>query len=297
MKLRLATRRSPLALWQADEVARLLRRAHPGIEIESLPISTTADERLDLTIAELGGKGAFATQVQALVVAGEADAAVHSAKDLPSITVPDLVLAAVPRRGNPFDVLVGAKLNDLPSGATILTGSARRRVQLQHRRPDISFGELRGNIATRLGRIPDRGAIVMAAAALERLGVTSPTMQLLGLEAMVPQVGQGALAVECRADDAAVRELLAVIEHRPSRIRLEAERDFLVELGGDCDLPAGAFAELGPNSAVTVTAVLAGRSGTPLERRSITGAVSSHPGARIATDLRSVVPVDPKGER
>ncbi len=137
----------------------------------------------------------------------------------------------------------------------------------------------------------------MAAAALERLGVTSQTTELLGLEAMVPQVGQGTLAVECRADDDEVRELLAAIEHRPSRIRLDAERDFLVELGGDCDLPAGAFAELGPNSSVTLTAMLAGRSGTPLERRSITDHVSSHPGARIATELRSLVPLEPEGER
>ncbi len=289
MRIRLATRQSPLALWQANHVAALLQAAHPGLEVVLVPATTTADERLDLTIAELGGKGAFATQIQAMVARGRADAAVHSAKDLPSSTAPGLTLAAVPIRGNPYDVLVGATLHDLVYGATVRTGSARRRVQLQAIRPDIAFEELRGNIATRLTKIPEGGAIVMAAAAFERLGLTDPVPHPLDPSIMVPQVGQGALAVECRADDALTQSLLADIEDGPSRVRLDVERQFLQELGGDCELPAGAFAELHADGTVTITGILAHPSGHPLHRGSVTDDAVSEPGKRLAITLRELL--------
>ncbi|NNF56511.1 MAG: hydroxymethylbilane synthase [Acidimicrobiales bacterium] len=285
MRIRLATRQSPLALWQANHVAALLQASYPDLEVVLVPASTTADERLDLTIAELGGKGAFATQIQAMVGAGLADAAVHSAKDLPSSTASGLALATVPRRGNPYDVLVGAALHDLASGATVRTGSARRRVQLQAIRPDIAFEELRGNIATRLTKIPEGGAIVMAAAAIERLGLTDPVAYPLDPSIMVPQVGQGALAVECRAEDTQTKTLLAEIEDRPSRLRVDVERQFLQELGGDCELPAGAFAELHADGAVTITGILADPSGDSLHRGSVTDQVASAPGRRLAVML------------
>ncbi len=289
MRLRLATRRSPLALWQANEVARLLVAAHSGIEVELVPTSTTADERLDLSIADLGGKGAFATQVQAMVAADLADAAVHSAKDLPSSTTPGLVLAAVPERGNPFDVLVGSSLEQLAEGATVRTGSSRRRVQLQAARSDLRFEELRGNIQTRLGKIPRGGAIVMAAAAFERLAIVDPLPHALPVEVMIPQVGQGSLAVECRLDDGPTAEILAAIEHEPSRVRLDVEREFLVELGGDCDLPAGAYAELGDDGSVSITGILAEPSGLPLVRRTVVGLPDHQPGAALAVKLRSIL--------
>ena len=168
---------------------------------------------------------------------GRADFAVHSAKDLPSATVPGLVLAAVPERGDPRDALVGRTLADLPNGATVATGSQRRRVQLAQIRPDLVFAELRGNMATRLSKVPDGGAIVVAAVALQRLQLAEHLAEILSPDEMVPQVGQGALGVECRADDEVVRGMLAAIEHAPSRRRVDAERAFLVELGGDCDLP------------------------------------------------------------
>ncbi|MBT8239808.1 MAG: hydroxymethylbilane synthase, partial [Acidimicrobiia bacterium] len=287
VSLRLATRQSPLALWQASEVARLLVAAHPGLDVDLIPTSTTADERLDLTIADLGGKGAFATQVQAMVAAGLADAAVHSAKDLPSTTGPGLVLAAVPERANPLDVLVGAPLDRLPEGATIRTGSARRRVQLLTVRPDLRFEELRGNIQTRLTKIPAGGAIVMAAAALDRLRITDPQSHPLSVDVMVPQVGQGTLAVECRDDDGVTAELLDAIEHGPSRVRLEVEREFLVELGGDCELPAGAYAELEADGRVSIVGILADPSGQPFQRRTVIGYPDNEPGAALAAELRS----------
>ena len=289
MKVRLATRQSPLALWQANEVARLLQLVHAGLEVELVPTSTTADERLDLTIADLGGKGAFATQVQAMVAAGQADAAVHSAKDLPSLTAPGLVMVAVPERANPADVLIGSSLTDLAPGAVVRTGSARRRVQLQAVRPDLVFEELRGNIQTRLQKVPAGGAIVMAAAALERLNITDPVAHTLGVDEMVPQVGQGSLAVECREDDTQTASIMAAIEHAPSRLRLDMERHFLVELGGDCELPAGAFAELEADGQVTVTGILADPSGVRFFRRSITGDPEDRPGARLAVELRSTL--------
>lgn len=289
MSLRLATRQSPLALWQAHEVARLLTVAHPGLSIELVPTSTTADERLDLTIADLGGKGAFATQVQAMVAADLADAAVHSAKDMPSTIAEGMMLAAVPERANPYDVLVGAPLEELAEGAIIRTGSARRRVQLQAVRPDLRFEELRGNIQTRLDKIPLGGAIVMAAAAFERLNIVDPPPHQLSLEVMVPQVGQGSLAVECRAGDNRTAELLAAIEHEPSRARLDLEREFLVELGGDCELPAGAYAQLEADEMVTIVGVLADPSGQPFIRRSITGRHGESLGAALASELRSIL--------
>ena len=240
--LRAATRGSPLARWQADHVAALLAAAHPGVQVEIVVVDTEGDRRLDVPISAFGGKGVFAKEVQAAVLDGRADFAVHSAKDLPSVTVDGLALACVPERGNPRDALVGATLDELAPGAEVATGSQRRRAQLAAHRPDLVFTELRGNMATRLSKVPTGGAIVVAAVALERLGLADQIAETLTVDQLIPQVGQGALAVECRADDQRTRQLLGAIEHRPSRRRVDAERAFLAELGGDCDLPAGAHA-------------------------------------------------------
>jgi len=243
-RLRAATRRSPLARWQAEHVAARLEAAHPGLTVELVALETEGDRRLDVPIAHIGGKGVFAKEVQQAVLDGRADLAVHSAKDLTAVTGTGLALAAVPERGDPRDALVGGRLADLPHGATIATGSQRRRVQLAALRPDLRFVELRGNMAARLAKVPEGGAIVVAAVALERLGLAERIAERFAVDRLVPQVGQGALAVECRADDDRSRELLAAVQHAPSRRRLDAERAFLAELGGDCDLPAGAHATL-----------------------------------------------------
>ena len=240
--LRAATRGSPLALWQADHVGRLLGVVHPGLTVETVVVDTEGDRRLDVPISAFGGKGVFAKEVQSAVLDGRADFAVHSAKDLPSVPIPGLRLASVPERGDPRDALVGASLGSLPPGATVATGSQRRRAQLARLRPDLRFAELRGNMATRLSKVPDGGAIVVAAVALERLGLADRIDETLSVDQLIPQVGQGALAIECRDDDAETLALLLAVEHGPSRRRVDAERAFLAELGGDCDLPAGAHA-------------------------------------------------------
>ena len=239
MALRAATRGSALARWQADTVARLL-----GQPVEMVIISTTGDQRPDIPIAALGGQGVFVKEVQAAVLEGRADFAVHSAKDLPSAPAPGLTIAAIPERGDPRDALVGATLDGLRPGALIATGSVRRRAQLAWLRPDLTFTGLRGNIDTRLTKIPSGGAVVMAAAALQRLGREDRIAQILEPTLMVPQVAQGALAVECREDDTATQAALAPLDHGPSRTAVTAERAFLAILGGGCDLPVGAFARL-----------------------------------------------------
>jgi hydroxymethylbilane synthase len=228
------------------------------------------------------------------VIGGAADLAVHSAKDLPAVTGEGLLLAAVPERGDPRDALVGARLADLPEGATVATGSQRRRVQLAELRPDLVFVELRGNMATRLGKVPDGGAIVVAAVALERLGLADHLADVLGVDRLVPQVGQGALAVEVRADDEATSALVAAIEHGPSRRRVDAERAFLAELGGDCDLPAGAHAVLdggGDGAEVVVQALLAGPDG-PVHRATDRGDDGAAVGAGLARALRAAAGAD-----
>ena len=256
MLIRIATRASALARWQADHVALLLTGATPDVRVEVVPLTTEGDRRTDVPLSEIGGKGVFATEVQAAVLEGRADVAVHSAKDLPALTPDGLVIAAVPERGDPRDALVGRRLMELPTDASVATGSARRRVQLAHLRPDLRFSELRGNMATRLEKAAGFDAIVVAAVALERLGLSDRLTEVLSPMLMVPQVAQGALAVECRSGDGDLRGTLAAIEHGPSRTAVDTERAFLTELGGDCTLPAGAYATLLDDGVIRLRAVL-----------------------------------------
>ncbi len=252
--LRAATRGSALARWQTAHIAELLGHA---ADVQPLLVTTSGDRQVNEPISAIGGKGVFVKEVQAAVLDGRADLAVHSAKDLPAITPEGLVLAAVPTRADPRDVLVGCHLSDLPLGAVVATGSARRRVQLRELRPDLRFAELRGNIGTRLAKAGDFDAVVMAKAALDRLGEHPPVVDVLGCEVMIPQVGQGALAVECREDDDQVRSVLAAIQDPSTRRVVDAERAFLTTLGGDCTLPAGAHAHI-RETKVAMRAVLAG---------------------------------------
>lgn len=287
-RLRLATRTSPLARWQAEHVATLLIAAHPGLAVDVVGTDTLGDRRADVPISEIGGKGVFATEVQRLVLDGAADLAVHSAKDLPAVTGEGLALAAVPERGDPRDALVGRPLDALAAGATVATGSQRRRVQLAALRPDLRFVELRGNMATRLGKVPDGGAIVVAVAALERLGLAGRISEALEVGTVLPQVGQAALAVETRAGDTEAAALVAAIEHPTTRRRVDAERAFLAELGGDCDLPAGAYAEITAAGTVWVRALLAGDA-DEVQRAEATGADGIALGAELARRLRAAV--------
>jgi hydroxymethylbilane synthase len=269
---------SALALWQAEHVVGLLRGVEPALEVEVEVVQTQGDRRRDVPIWELGGKGVFAKEVQAAVLEGRADIAVHSAKDLPSATPDGLVIATVPERGDPRDALVGSTLDGLPEGGTVATGSLRRRAQLAHLRPDLRFQGLRGNMQTRIDAASGDGidAVVVAATALDRLGLADRIAERLDVEAMVPQVAQAALAAECRSGDDATRALLAAVEHGPTRRAVDAERGFLTELGGDCSLPAAAHAVVHADG-LTIRGLVATEDGTLVLRHEVSGAAAEGP--------------------
>jgi hydroxymethylbilane synthase len=259
--LRIATRGSRLARWQAERVAGLL-----GGDTELVIVSTTGDQRADVPIWTIGGTGVFVKEVQQAVLEGRADLAVHSAKDLPSETAAGLVLAAIPERADPRDALVGARLDDIPAGGCIGTGSVRRQAQLAALRPDLRFESLRGNIETRVAKAADLDAVVVALAALERLGLADRATEVLEPATMLPQVAQGALAVECRAGDAATATRLALLDDPAARRAVEAERAFLRRLGGGCDLPCGALAEARADGMVAIEVLLATLDGKAVVR-------------------------------
>ena len=242
--LRLATRGSPLALRQTDLVAGVLRFAHPGLQVEVVVIRTQGDV-LSAPLDQIGGQGVFVTEVEAAVADGRADAAIHSAKDMTSVMSSEFVLAAVPPRGDPRDGLVGCALADLPPGGLIATGSARRRAQLAYARPDLSFTEIRGNMERRVARGEDGSvtAVVVAVAAMERLGWLHRLTDILDPIDVLPQAGQGAIAVQCRSDDHATRELVSIIDDPDAHRAIRAERAVLAGLGGNCTVPVGAWAE------------------------------------------------------
>jgi hydroxymethylbilane synthase len=278
--LRAATRGSPLARLQTELVATQL-----GVDVEAVVVETTGDRNADVAIWTMGGQGVFVKEVQTALLDGRADIAVHSAKDLPSAPTDGLVIAAVPERGDPRDALVGATLEGVPVGGRVATGSVRRRAQLAHHRPDLTFAGLRGNIDTRLRKAADFDAAVVAAVALHRLGRSEVIAELLDPSLVVPQVGQGALAVECRVDDAPTRRLLAPIEHRASRVAVDAERAWLREIGSGCDLPVGAHATVADDGMITLTAMLGTLDGRVLLRSRGRGDDASELGSRLAREL------------
>ncbi|HVL28983.1 MAG TPA: hydroxymethylbilane synthase [Acidimicrobiales bacterium] len=281
-RLRVATRGSTLARIQTDHVIRLLGE---GVEVEPVVVETLGDRRADAPIWRLGGQGVFVKEVQAAVLDGRADLAVHSAKDLPSAPAGGLVIAAVPEREDPRDALVGAALDDLPPGGRVATGSVRRRAQLAWLRPDLTFAGLRGNIETRLAKAAGHDAVVVAAAALRRLGRDDAAAQVLDTEILVPQVGQGALAVECRTDDGEVRDLLAIADHPPSARAVAAERAYLAEVGGGCDLPVGAHATIDEEGVVRLTGLLAAPDGRVMIRHTASGEDGEALGRAVARHL------------
>lgn len=254
MKLRIATRRSQLALVQARWVGAQLERLQPGLEVELYEMVTQGDRILDVSLAEIGGKGLFVSEIEAALLDGRADVAVHSLKDVPAQLADGLCLAAVPVREDPRDVLItlgGEALDDLEAGARVGTNSLRRSLQLGRLRPDLNYALLRGNVNTRLAKL-ERGeyrAIVLALAGLNRLELTNRPMWVIPEEHSVPAVGQGALAVEARADAPEVLALLSQLDDPASRARAEAERGFLRALGGDCTTPLAGHARLLDNGA------------------------------------------------
>jgi hydroxymethylbilane synthase len=242
VKLRIGTRRSRLALAQADEVAGALRRT--GVETEIVPMITSGDRGADPSSDQAGLKGLFVAEIVRALLEGEVDLAVHSAKDLPAEDDPGLTIAAVPERASALDVLV-TRDGELAAGSRVGTSSVRRQAQVFRWRPDVLVKDLRGNVDTRLRKLADGEveALVLAAAGLLRLGVVPEHAAPMSLAEMVPAPGQGCLAVQARSGDGATRDAVAALDHEPSRDALVAERLLMRALGGGCALPLGAFAE------------------------------------------------------
>jgi len=294
-ELVLATRRSSLARWQTESVRSQLAACWPALRLEIIEIVTQGDRSLERPLPEIGGKGVFTQELETALREGRADLAVHSLKDLPTEVPEDLTVGAVLSRGDPRDVLVGAEGRDLaalPPGASVGTSSLRRRAQLLALRPELRTRPVRGNVETRIDKVR-RGefqAVVLAAAGLLRLGLERHASHWFELEQMLPAPGQGAIAVQCRADDQATLGLLAAIDHAPSRRTTTAERAFLHALGAGCSAPVGAFAELRGDQ-LYLRAVLADPDGTMLLRLQASGEDPAGLGQALALQaLREFAP-------
>lgn len=247
--IRIATRKSPLALWQAEEVSRLLKHFHPHLEIELVTMTTQGDKILDTPLAKIGGKGLFVKELEVGMLQGDADIAVHSMKDVPMSFPEGLHLSVVLEREDPTDAFVSntySSLADLPLNAKVGTCSLRRQTQLKGNRPDIEILDLRGNVNTRLAKLDngDYDAIILASAGLKRLGFEDRITECISSDYSLPAIGQGAVGVECRSDDDAMNALLAPLNHAETALRVSAERAQNSRLNGGCQVPIGGFAEL-----------------------------------------------------
>ncbi|ONG38762.1 hydroxymethylbilane synthase [Alkanindiges hydrocarboniclasticus] len=247
--LKIATRQSPLALWQAEHIKARLQDLHPGLVVELVKFVTQGDKILDTPLAKIGGKGLFVKELENALLDGRADLAVHSMKDVPMDLPENLTLAVICERENPFDAFVSNQyltLDDLPQGARLGTSSLRRKSQIQAYRPDLTIIDLRGNVGTRLGKL-DAGeydAIILATAGLKRLQLESRIKQILPPDLSLPAVGQGALGLECRSNDQAVLTLIAPLSDASTNICIRAERAFNRTLQGGCQVPIAGFAVL-----------------------------------------------------
>ena len=247
MKLRIATRKSKLALTQTRWVAERIREHTPGVDIEEVHVVTEGDRVLDKPLAAIGGKGLFVTEVEATLLDGRADLAVHSMKDVPNELSAGLEITCIPEREDPRDALItpgGIEIDALPAGARVGTSSLRRSCQLKGHRPDLDFATLRGNVDTRLRKLTEGryGAIVLAMAGLRRLSLLDDRHWIIPVDICIPAVGQGALGIEARIGDEATARLIAPLGHAATRVAVEAERAFLHELQGSCKVPVAGHA-------------------------------------------------------
>ncbi|MDF2447359.1 MAG: hemC [Moraxellaceae bacterium] len=247
--LRIATRKSPLALWQAEFIRSELMRLHAGLQVELVTFTTQGDKILDTPLAKIGGKGLFVKELEVALLDGRADIAVHSMKDVPMEFPEGLALLAIGEREDPRDAFVSnhfAALESLPEGAVVGTSSLRRQCQLRHQRPDLVIRDLRGNVNTRLAKLDagDYDALILASAGLKRLGFQARIRTEIAPEYSLPAVGQGALGIEARAGDARVAALIAPLDHAASALRVRAERAMNRRLQGGCQVPIAGYAEL-----------------------------------------------------
>ncbi|MGH8581197.1 MAG: hydroxymethylbilane synthase [Gammaproteobacteria bacterium] len=277
--LRIVTRRSPLALWQAEHVKGLLAGRHPGLRVDLLAITTLGDQRLDAALAAIGGKGLFIKELEQRLLDGTADLAVHSMKDV-TVDLPDgLALPVVLRREDPRDALISsarcASIADLPRGARVGTSSLRRQCQLRALRPDLEILALRGNVGTRLQRLDsgDFDALVLAAAGLIRLGLAERIASHLDPGVLLPAIGQGVIGIECRAGDARVLDLISPLNDPEAQCCMDTERAFNRRLGGGCHVPVAGYAEL-RGDRVHLTGLVGRLDGSELIRGEQAGAAA-----------------------
>jgi hydroxymethylbilane synthase len=247
--IRIATRKSPLALWQTEYVAACLRQAHPQLEVSLVPMSTRGDDVLDRSLAAIGGKGLFLKELELAMLRDEADCAVHSLKDVPMELDPPFMLSAILERADPADAFISnryASIDALPQGARVGTSSLRRQAQLRAHRPDLQLLDLRGNVNTRLAKLDagDYDAIVLACAGLDRLGFAERIGDRLAPPHWLPAPAQGAIALECRTGQAELHELLMALDHAATRTCVEAERAMNLALHGSCHVPVAALAQI-----------------------------------------------------
>lgn len=287
-KIKIGTRGSRLALWQAEFVAAELKKFFPALDVELVTVHTTGDKILDAPLAKIGGKGLFTKELEFQLARGEIDAAVHSLKDVPTDLPDGFRIAAITRRAQPFDAFVSNKFptfESLPQGAVIGTSSLRRAAQVSALRPDVSIKNLRGNVETRLGKLDagDFDAIILAAAGLERLGHAARIRELL--TAIIPAAGQGALAIETRGDDESTLRLVRRLNDAETFAAAEVEREFLREVGGSCQVPVGVFAQV-VNEQINVRAVIVSPDGRHVVTDSATAPLDSpHLGLKLARQL------------
>lgn len=278
MKLRIATRQSPLALWQAEHVKQRLEARHAGLVVTLVPLTTAGDRQIDRSLAQVGGKGLFVKELEEALREQRADLAVHSMKDVPVRQPAGLELVSFLPGEDPRDAFVSnryATLRELPLGAHVGTSSLRRQSQLRALRPDLAVGELRGNVGTRLLRLDEHrfDAILLACAGLVRLGLPGRIREALDVARFVPAIGQGIVGIECRADDARTRELVAVLNEPASATRLAAERAMNAKLGGACTVPVAGHAVV-DGARFSLVGLVAAPDGTRVVRDRIEGPVA-----------------------
>lgn len=292
---KVGSRKSMLALTQTNWVIEQLKQLDAAASFDVHEIVTKGDVVLDVTLSKVGGKGLFVKEIEQSLFDKETDMAVHSMKDMPSELPEGLVIGAVPKRVDPRDVLIslsGKTLDELPQGAVVGTSSLRRAAQLLNYRPDLQIRSIRGNIDTRLRKLKEEGfdAIILAAAGLERVNWDGTITQFLPVEISLPAVGQGALAIECRADDTEMLDLLKKFDHQPTKLAVTAERAFLHKMQGGCQVPIGAYATIaetadGAAPQITLTGMVGAPDGSTLIKHTITGTDPVRIGVEVAKQL------------
>lgn len=285
--LRIATRKSPLALWQAEHVAQTLRKAHRRLQVELVPMSTRGDKLLDAPLAKVGGKGLFIKELENALLDARADIAVHSLKDVPVELPAGFSLPVFMARADPRDCLVSNRhdsLGSLPAGARVGTSSLRRQCQLLAARPDLAVATVRGGVQTRLAKLDDGefDALILAVAGLRRLGMGDRVRQVLAPEVLLPAVGQGVLGIECRQGDTRVEALIATLDDADSTARVSAERAMNARLGGGCQVPIAGFAEL-DGGEIRLRALVASVDGRRMLRAE--GRAPRDEGARLGREV------------